>query len=271
LLAAPLFPARALLSAHFSFSVFAGLHEVEKAVTAAEHRAEARVQDFFTRKAEALQRLYHKEQLALKYQAEYMGREAVQAHARHEQPEQRREEPVQSRRAPEDGDAEYRARQRREMERTIARDAEEQRLQRQSEGGERHRQQEGVAERRRVRMEEPAAARHHWSASTERDIERVAEARAKPEWYGYSGPIVSVGAQELASSPIVTTALARSRGSRADSQQLTWPLPPRRHPQGAYKDATVYDQDYSWPSTSEVVEGDEWQRKGDCGMFGANC
>jgi len=30
-------------------------------------------------------------------------------------------------------------------------------------------------------------------------------------------------------------------------------------------------QDYSWPSTSEVVEGDEWQRKGDCGMFGANC
>jgi hypothetical protein len=35
---------------------------------------------------------------------------------------------------------------------------------------------------------------------------------------------------------------------------LTWPLAPKRHPQGAFKDTTVYDQDYSWPSTSEVVE-----------------
>lgn len=35
---------------------------------------------------------------------------------------------------------------------------------------------------------------------------------------------------------------------------LTWPMPPKRHPQGAYKDRTVYDQDYSWPSTAEVVE-----------------
>ena len=31
-------------------------------------------------------------------------------------------------------------------------------------------------------------------------------------------------------------------------------MPPKRHPQGAYKDRTVYDQDYSWPSTAEVVE-----------------
>jgi len=255
-----------------------GLHQVEKSVTAAEHRAEARVQDFFTRKAEALQRLYRKEQLALKYQAEYLGREAAPARARREQPEHRRkrhERREQSRRTSEEGDAEYHARQRREMERAIARDAEEQRAQRQGEEGEGHAQQEGVAERRRVRMHVPASA-HHWSTSTERDIERVAEARAKPEWYGYSSPITGVGARELASNPIVTTALARTRsaeGSRGRSpqQQLTWPLAPRRHPQGAYKDATVYDQDYSWPSTSEVVEGDEWQRKGDCGMFGANC
>jgi hypothetical protein len=240
--------------------------EVKQAVEAAERRAEARVQGFFTRKAEALQRLYRKEQLSLKYQAEYLGSESESAT---DGERRRRDAPrpifaAARRESEQEEDAEYRAREKRRMERSLARGSEER---------DRHgRTDSGVAQRRQVRMEEPASARHHWASSTERDIFRVDDARAKPEW-DYSGPTWGPIASQLAEaapSPMATTALAPSPSPRGRAQ-LTWPMAPRRHPQGAFKDSTVYDDDYSWPSTSEVVEGDEWQRKGDCGMFGANC
>ena len=237
------------------------VQEVNQAVEAAERRAEARVQGFFTRKAEALQRLYRKEQLSLKYQAEYLGSESESATGGERR---RRDSPRSRRESEQEEDADYRAREKRRMERSLARGSEER---------DRHgRTDSGVAQRRQVRMEEPASARHHWASSTERDIARVDDARAKPGW-DYSGPTWGPIASQLterAPSPMVTTALAPSPSSRGRTQ-LTWPIAPRRHPQGAFKDSTVYDDDYSWPSTSEVVEGDEWQRKGDCGMFGANC
>jgi hypothetical protein len=227
----------------------------------AERKEESRVQSFFTSKAEALQRLYRKEQLQLKYEAEYLKADTPPAKA------------ASTKRA----DAEYRLRQKQQMERAIAK---EQQGQERQGGGDRDStdvdgsssrdtelrrdREHGVAHRRRVVEFEPAAERDTWNAQTERDIERVDEARAKPEWYGYSSPLRR---QHLSSNPIVSLALAPSPKSSA----ATWPMAPKRHPQGAYKDKTVYDKDYSWPSTAEVVEGDEWQRKGDCGMFGSNC
>ena len=92
----------------------------------------------------------------------------------------------------------------------------------------------------------------------------------RPCRYGYSSPhAISHSQQKLTESPLDAAALSTSPSPQKNT--LTWPTAPRRHPQGAYKDNTVYDSDYSWPSASEVVEGDEWQRRGDCGMFGSNC
>lgn len=41
--------------------------------------------------------------------------------------------------------------------------------------------------------------------------------------------------------------------------------------QGAYRDNTIYDGDYNWPSLSEVSRGDEWKQTGNCGLWGGNC
>lgn len=59
----------------------------------------------------------------------------------------------------------------------------------------------------------------------------------------------------------------------AVSATATWPLRPTRSPleQGAYKDRTIYDGDYNWPSLSEVTRGDEWKQSANCGLWGGNC
>jgi len=138
-----------------------------------------------------------------------------------------------------------------------------------------------------VKRIESAAERHTWDAATERDIARVharliSHDASQREWYGVSSPLTKLseaqgerqgnGLRDLQaaslSSPVVSSsALAPT----PPSVGIDWPVAPRRHPQGAYDDSTVYDKDYSWPSTKEVVEGDEWQRKGNCGAFGSNC
>mmetsp|Transcript_35407 Transcript_35407/g.55280 ORF Transcript_35407/g.55280 Transcript_35407/m.55280 type:complete len:421 (+) Transcript_35407:95-1357(+) len=59
---------------------------------------------------------------------------------------------------------------------------------------------------------------------------------------------------------------------RASTTKLTWPRPaPSDTPRGAFKDNTIYDPDYNWPSKVEVERGDEWEEKGDCGLWGGNC
>jgi len=246
--------------------------EGDLTMESAEHKEEARVQKFFTSKAEALQRLYRKEQLELKYQAEYLQTAPVptQMHAPSAFPSAASAEHPSVARYDS-----YRARQKQRMERAFAHAQEKHAQHEEGVDGEESERREpaqgqrevGVAHRRRVVELEPAAERDVWSSETQRDIMRVEHARAKPELYGYQRPLKR---QQLAASPLVGEALATTPAAERSSV-LTWPMVPRRHPQGAFKDKTVYDKDYSWPSTSEVVEGDEWQRKGDCGMFGANC
>ena len=143
--------------------------EGDLTMESAEHTEEARVQKFFTSKAEALQRLYRKEQLELKYQAEYFKTAPLpmQMHAPSAFPSAASAEHPSVARYDS-----YRARQKQRMERAFAHaqekhaqheegaDGEESKLREPEQG----RHEVGVAHRRRVVELEPAAERDVWSS-----------------------------------------------------------------------------------------------------------
>jgi len=143
--------------------------EGDLTMESAEHTEEARVQKFFTSKAEALQRLYRKEQLELKYQAEYLQNAPVptQMHAPSAFPSAASAEHPSVARYDS-----YRARQKQRMERAFAHAQEKHAQHEEGVDGEESERREpaqgqrevGVAHRRRVVELEPAAERDVWSS-----------------------------------------------------------------------------------------------------------
>mmetsp|Transcript_50006 Transcript_50006/g.156509 ORF Transcript_50006/g.156509 Transcript_50006/m.156509 type:complete len:407 (-) Transcript_50006:47-1267(-) len=114
------------------------------------------------------------------------------------------------------------------------------------------------------------AAREEERKGREQEVESKGQMNQQLVVYPYSKSMAH--AYSPPPPPHAASSTDRTQDLASSPTALTWPKAnPSWIPKGAYKDKTIYDADYSWPSEDQVLQGDEWRNKADCGMFGANC